>query len=62
MNSSKVGEIIRIEWDQDTGQVRLVMEITDPAFKIRVLHNKDYADIISIKGKDAVIVATKEDK
>jgi len=64
MNSCdrKVGEIIRIEWDQETGQVRLVLDITDPSFKHRVLHNREYADILTIKGKDAIIIATKKEK
>lgn len=63
MNScDKVGEIIRIEWDQETGNVRIIIDITDPSFKQRVLHNKEYADIITLKGKDAIIIAAKKDK
>ena len=58
-NSFKVGEVIRIEWDQETGEVRIVMDITDPDFKLRVIHNKDFKDILTIKGRDAMIVASK---
>ena len=62
MNSSdeyKVGEVIRVEWDQETGDVRIVLDIFDPAFKLRVLHNKDFKDILTIKGKDAMIIASR---
>jgi len=65
MMSSKeelVGKVIRIEWDQETGEVRIVMEITDEKFKSRVLHNRDFQDILSIKGKDVMIVASKSTK
>lgn len=59
-SNHKVGEIIRIEWDQETGDVRIVIEITDQEFKNRVIHSKDFADIITIKGKSAIVIATKE--
>lgn len=59
----KVGEVIRVEWDQETGSVRVVLEILDPVFKSRVLHSKDLQDILTIKGKDAMVVATgREDE
>lgn len=63
MNSSdrKVGEIIRIEWDQETGDVRMVVDITDQSFKARVLHNKEYFDIITINGKDVIMVASRKE-
>ncbi len=57
-----VGEVIRVEFDQETGEVRIVMEITDEKFKLRVLHNKDFQDILNIKGKDVMIVASKSTK
>lgn len=60
--SQKVGEIIRIEWDRDTGKVRVVLDITDPIFKSRVLHNRDFEDILQIRGKDAIVVASKTNK
>jgi hypothetical protein len=56
----QVGEIIRIEWDQETGTVRIVMDILDEDFKRRVLHNKEYADLLSIKGKAVMMVATRK--
>jgi len=61
MNSCerKVGEVIRVEWDQETGDVRIVFDICDPEFKLRVLHNKDFEDILIIKGKDAMIIAPR---
>jgi hypothetical protein len=60
----KVGEVIRVEWDKETGDVRIVLDILDPAFKLRVLHNRDFEDMLVIKGKDAMIVASRniEDK
>jgi len=35
------------------------MEITDPVFKRRVLHSRDLRDVISLKGKDVMVVASK---
>ena len=58
----KVGEIVRVEWDVESGTVRVIMEIIDPIFKSRVLHSKDLLDLIVIKGKDAMVIATKEDQ
>ena len=57
-SNHKVGELIRIEWDQDTKAMRVVLEITDPIFKKRVLHGKDFQDILVIKGKDVMTVAS----
>ena len=57
--SSKVGTVIKVIWDEDTDSVQVVMEITDPIFKDRVLHSKDFQDIISFNGKDVMIVASK---
>jgi hypothetical protein len=54
-----VGRVIRVEYDEETEVVRLIMEITDPIFKKRVLHSRDLSDIISIKGKDVMVVASK---
>ena len=56
----KVGEVIRVEWDQDTGSVRVVLEILDPAFKSRILHSRDLQDVIAINGKDVMVVATND--
>lgn len=56
----KVGEVIRVEWDQETGAVRIVLEILDPVFKSRVLHNKDLEDVLVINGKDAMVIASKD--
>jgi hypothetical protein len=58
----KVGKVVRVEWEEDTGVVRLVMEITDPVFKSRVIHSKSYEDILSINGKDVMVVASKSKK
>ena len=57
----KVGEVIRVEWDQETDIVRVILEIHDPVFKSRVLHSKDLRDILTIKGRDAIVVATRSD-
>jgi len=62
MKSSKVGKIIRVIWDETTNDVQIVMEITDPVFKDRVLHTKDFQDIISFKGKDVMMVASRSRK
>ena len=60
--NKQVGKVIRVEWDDDTGEVRIVMEITDPKFKKRILQSTDYQDILSIKGKDVMIIASKPNK
>lgn len=57
-SEKKVGEVIRVEWDQESDTVRIVIEIIDPVFKSRVLHSKDLQDILSISGKDAIVVAS----
>lgn len=54
-----VGRVIRIEWDEETDTVRLVMEITNEDFKRRVLHGKEFQDIITLNGKDVMVVASK---
>ena len=53
-----IGKIIRVEWDQETDEVRIVMEITDPVFKKRVLYSKDLQDVVTIQGKDVMIIAS----
>jgi len=60
-SEQKVGEVVRVEWDQETGSVRVVLEITDPVFKSRVLHSKDLQDILTIKGRDAIVVASRSE-
>ena len=59
---NKVGKVIRVEWNTETDEVRLVMEITDPVFKKRVIHTKDFQDILSISGKDVMVIASKSKK
>lgn len=56
---NSVGKMIRVEWDQEEDIVRVVLEITDPIFKKRVLGGKDFQDILSIKGKDVMVIASK---
>jgi len=58
LESKTIGKVVRIEVDDD-GSVRMVMEITDPVFKEKILHSKDYQDIISLRGRDVMIIATK---
>lgn len=55
----KVGKVIRVEWDQEDDTVRVIMEITDPVFKNRVLHTGAFQDILSLSGKDVMMVASK---
>lgn len=54
MKEKKVGKVIRIEYDEDEDRVILVMEITDPIFKNKVIHHKDFQDILSLSGKDVI--------
>ena len=48
----KVGELIRVEWNPETDELKMVIEVTDPDFKKRVLNSKDLKDIITINGRD----------
>ena len=57
-----VGKVIRVEWDTETDEVRIVMNITDPHFKRRVIYDKDFEDILSVKGKDVIMVASRSNK
>ena len=57
--SNKVGEVIRVEWDSETDEVRVVMNITDPKFKSHILHNNAFEDILSIAGRDVMVVASR---
>ena len=59
MNSYKVGAITKIIWDEENDVLQVVMEITDPVFKKRVLNTKDFQDIINFNGKDVMVVASK---
>ena len=59
---NSIGKVVRVEHNQETGEVRLIMEITDPRFKRRVLASKDLQDIISVNGKDVMVVASKSKK
>lgn len=54
-----VGKVIRVEWDEEADSVRLVMEITDPYFKSRVIHSRTFQDILTINGKDVMVIASK---
>jgi len=62
LESKPVGKVIRVEQDEETGVVRLVMEITDPKFKRHVLSSRSFQDIISISGRDVMVVASKSNK
>ena len=61
-SNQKVGKVVRVEWDVEKDTVRLIMEITDPKFKSRVIHSKSFEDILSISGKDVIVVASKSKK
>ena len=62
MTSKNVGKIIRVIWNKETDDVQVVMEITDPQFKARVIHNKDLQDVLTFEGKDVMVVASKSRK
>lgn len=59
-DAKKIGKVIRVEYDEEANTVHLVMEITDPYFKSRVIHSRSYQDILTIKGKDVIVVASKK--
>jgi hypothetical protein len=57
----EVAKIVRVEWDRDTDEVRLVLEVTDQNFKSHVLHTNEFEDVLVINGKNSVVVASKGD-
>ena len=57
--SSSIGKVIRVEWNQEDGSVRLVIEITDDSFKSRVLHSKEYEDLLVISGTEVGMIIVK---
>jgi hypothetical protein len=56
----EVAKIMRVEWDRETDAVRLILEITDDAFKSHVLHTNTFEDILVINGRNSIVVASKE--
>jgi hypothetical protein len=57
-DSKTIGHIVRVEWDQETDQVRVIFDIDDAVFKSRILHGEEYQDILSISGKNIIVVAS----
>lgn len=62
MRSSKIGEIVRIIWNDKTGKLQVVMEITNTEYKERLLRTKEFQDIIDFIGQDVMVVASKSRK
>ena len=63
MTQSKIiGKVVRVEWNEATDEVRVVLEITDEEFKSKILHSKDLEDLISLEGKDVMKVASRATK
>lgn len=48
--ASEVGRVIRIEWDEESDNLQLVLEINDPSFKKKILQGGEYQDLISLSG------------
>lgn len=59
LSNNKVGEIVKIIWDEEEDSIQVVMEITDPIYKKKILHSKELQDIIAFEGKNVMIVASK---
>ena len=57
--SKGVGKVEWFEYDQETKKLVVCIEITDEKFKSRVLHTKEWQDVLTIKGKDVVKKITK---
>ncbi len=57
--NDKIGKLVRIEWNQENDEMQIIIEITNSTFKKRILHNKDIQDILTIKGQDVMLVASK---
>lgn len=55
-----VGKIIKIEWNQHTNEMKVIIEIVDDKFKSHVLHNKIFEDVLTFDGKDVMIISSRK--
>lgn len=60
-DSKTVGAVQWFEYDQETKKLLVLVEITDKNFKSRVLHTNEWEDILTIKGKDVMHIASNKD-
>lgn len=60
MTAYNVGKVVKVIWEEDTDSVQIVMEITDPDFKNKVIHSKDFQDILTFNGKDVMLIASRK--
>ncbi len=57
MNEVSVGKILNFTYDTEKKTLRVVLEITDEAFKEQILRNPELKDKITFKGEDVMWVA-----
>lgn len=61
MKSEKVvGQIKYFEYDQDTGELNVMIEVLDEEYKQKIVHNEEYNNIIIFKNKS--VISLDEDK
>lgn len=57
MNEKSVGKLLNITYDTEKKTMRVLLEITDEAFKEQILRDNDLKEKITIKGDDVMYVA-----
>ena len=56
MREKSVGKVVRIEYNEETDDLNIVIEVTDFDFKRSMLKSHDLQDLIKLDGKDVMIV------
>lgn len=55
MNKKEVGELRWIEYDPETKQMSILIDINDESFKKELLQHREIQHIIMIKGKKMIV-------
>lgn len=57
MNEVSVGKILNFTYDTEKKTLRVVIDITDEAFKEQILRSSEFQDKITFKGEDVIWIA-----
>lgn len=60
MNEISVGKLLNISYDTEKKTLRVLMEITDEAFKEQILRNPELQDKIKFIGENVMKIVRKE--
>ena len=59
MNEKSVGKLVNITYDTEKKTMRILIDITDDAFKEQIFRNYELSDKIKFVGDDVIYVARK---